>query len=111
MPRRGTAGAWCSIWPAFSSRLKRETKSRTRSSSGRSGSRNGNGSDTDTLHPPSPLEPTERRKRAQHDEHERVRVPVMPAELGHELEIHAVDAGDQDGRHADDGHDGERLDD
>src|SRR4051812_21658276 len=41
MPRRGISGASCSILPAFSSSVSRETRSSTRASIDRSGSQNG----------------------------------------------------------------------
>src|SRR5215469_10976653 len=41
MPRRGIAGAVCTIWAAFSSSVIRDTRSLTRSSRGKRGLRNG----------------------------------------------------------------------
>src|SRR5437764_12006459 len=59
--------------------------------------------------PAAPLEPDQRNDRAEHDHRDAERIAPGPAQFRHELEIHAVDAGDHGRRNADDRHDGEDL--
>src|ERR1041384_1281229 len=50
--------------------------------------------------PPAPLEPDDRQHRAEHDHGKPERIAPGPVQLRHELEVHAVDAGDHSRRNA-----------
>ena len=51
--------------------------------------------------PAPPFEPDQRNDRAEHDHCDAERIAPRPVQFRHELEIHAVDAGDHGRRNAD----------
>jgi hypothetical protein len=63
----------------------------------------------DQSEPSSPFEPGNRHNGAQQDYREAEGVSPLPRQFGHELEVHAIDAGDQRRRDADDRDDRKHL--
>src|SRR5207253_718242 len=97
----------CSRMPITRSTCRRAPAAPMRSCAPRCWIRSPNG--RRTLEPAAPLEPDERNDRAERDHDEAEGITPRPVQLRHDLEIHAVNAGNDRRRNAHNRNDSQDL--